>query len=56
MSKESKWTCVYEGCDRGPKPENGGYQLERVSPKGGPFEGACLDHYKAVVLREEEAA
>jgi hypothetical protein len=50
--KGKKWICVFPGCNVGPMTD-GGY-LERVNPKGEPFEGACPDHYEAVVLDQEE--
>lgn len=43
--------CVFPGCTKGPTDEDGCY-LERVNPKGEPFEGACPDHYWAVVHDE----
>jgi hypothetical protein len=48
--QERRFICVYPGCEVGPL--NGGGYLERVNQKGEPFEGACPDHYWAVVRDE----
>lgn len=46
-------TCVHSGCEAGPLTT--GELLERVNPKGEPFEGACAAHYEAVVLDREDS-
>lgn len=53
MSEPTKrLECVYPGCTVSPEDEDGNGYLERVNPKGEPFEGACPEHYWAVVRDE----
>lgn len=40
---ESDYTCQRPGCDRSPF---NGWAIFRTSPKGGPFEGLCGEHYR----------
>jgi len=40
-----RWECSEEGCDKSVK---NGDTLYRVSPKGLPFEGKCLEHYAGI--------
>jgi hypothetical protein len=54
-AEASRPHCVYPGCPKGPSEAGGNEPLERVNPKGEPFEGACPDHYEAVVLGREPA-
>lgn len=51
MADGKKLVCVYPGCNVGPLTD-GGY-LERVNPKGEPFEGACSAHYEHVFNEED---
>ena len=50
-TEQERFVCVYPGCEVSPLKPGGGY-LERVNEKGEPFEGACPDHYEAVVADE----
>ena len=45
-----KWSCMVQGC---PRDSFKGDVIYRVSPKGGPFYGACEEHFAE--MQEAEA-
>lgn len=40
---ESNYTCSWDSCEAHPEK---GDAIMRTSPKGGPFEGLCIPHYR----------